>query len=827
MATEDKNNWREEDALANNAQEAVYRAAFPAYRVFIFGKEVSGDVAEVRVNHAGGSQDRSPGTCSITLVNPQDKYIIDHSDMIALSNSRDTLVSSLGQQIEDFKGSRSVLSTLYGSNNVAEYADLLKLASASTQRIIGEQISAEETSVVEELYELLQKGGPKDYLVEWSENLLYSDWIKYEVVQDKAKFRVNASLQTVYSEYYYPEEEPPAFDVTYEYPYQEGDCIFHPNDPIRIAFRDPFDPRIWYWMFTGFVDSFTEDSGVNQESIVTVTGTDVSKVARYSLVQMNTGILDEEIRDVFKDIPAFQGSAAATRVIAWAEIFKGFSIFEILELLFFGLDSFKGALDATTDRFIANLGDAEAKTYLVQNTNKTQDAVDAMSLVKVRETIKELRKGNKQNRFDGAHVPPVSTPRGVSFKRKNSRYGTWAFFVGDEIDDSDLAIDGRHFSLGDLRELNEILHHRVKTGDLDDMAVEGTPLALASSMDLERVITTIGTDIETYPVGGGSVVYVAPSTLGTKLKNDLLDKTVANTVSLHSEFKDRLSFLYDLAERIEFCCYATPRGDMVFEMPFYDFDTWMFEDTDYHLSNNKISTKVKGVNQLIGQIEDRTRTSGYSLEDVWSMMELERHRELANEGFTLDQIDPLDFNYLQHFTIEQHEQLGYSNSMNDQGMLTAYRAKPNPLASQETIKFEGLKYQYAPAPGLAPMLGFRIDDASAWEFTETEEAAKAFAALNLRRANANSRNIGLQIVPHFGLMVNRPLYWRKRNYMANIVSCQHSIVWNSSCDTAVNLNQVRGWTGSLDSEKLEEFAHFGGDTPFNLARIVFKKRKGA
>src|SRR4030042_439392 len=109
------------------ATEGIYRAAFPAFRIFIFGQEVSGDVAEVRVNQSGGSQDRSPSTCSFSLVNVSDKYILDHDDMIAISNSRDNLVAYLEQNVDDYKKSSKYLTDSIGqeSSVVQEFLRLL------------------------------------------------------------------------------------------------------------------------------------------------------------------------------------------------------------------------------------------------------------------------------------------------------------------------------------------------------------------------------------------------------------------------------------------------------------------------------------------------------------------------------------------------------------------------------------------------------------------------------------------------------------------------------------------------------------------------------
>jgi len=800
------------------ATDGIYRAAFPAFRVFVFGQEVSGDVAEIRVNHAGGSLDRSPGNCAITLVNPLDKYILDHDDMLALSNSRETLVSTLEKNVQDYKGTEQYLRGTAGEDPTV-LKEFLRLITAQPGKY------AELTAEVEAAYGALETA-QLNYQQYWEEGKV-PDGIKYEVIKEKAFKLSQADEEDIkwHIEKFGEDFDFSNFNFKYIYPFQEGDSVFHPNDPIRVAFRDPFNPRIWYWMFTGFLDSATEDVGVNQESLVTITGTDVSKMARYSLIQLDTGILDQSIRDLFANVPGIAGTTAETKFVPMQQLFAGFTIFEILELLFFGLNTFIGSLDETTDRFIAGLSEEDIRTYLMDNLGKSPSDVDSMSPTERIALLREFRLELKASRFTGANIPPISTPQGITFKRRNNKYGTHAYFVGDEIDDLDAAIGGAdsHISHGNLKKLNDVIHHRVRREDLVNMSADAAPTSWDARP--EEIITEIGTNPDKYPVGGGRVIYVAPSTLGSQLEKGALDETVVNSVAMHSEFKDRLTFLYDLAERIEFCCYATPKGDMVFEMPFYDFDPWLFDDEDFHISNAEIQAEVSIDQKLLSEWE---ASSDYTEDELKEMLSLRTRIELEREGFLLDDEDVEDFSYINHFTIEKHETLGYSNSMNDQGMITAYRALPNIIRNYEQGNDPNSRvYEYVVAPGLAPILGFRLAEGSPWGFTTGQTTARLYAALELRRTNAEARNLGLQIVPKFGLMVNRPLYWRQRNYIANIVSSQHSIVWNSSCDSMINLNHVKGWTGSLDGDKMEKFIYFGGDMPFNLSRLVFKKQGGS
>ena len=69
-------------------RDAVYKAGFPAYKVFIYGEEISADVMSVRINQSGGSLERSPSTVSISLANPMEKYTLTHNDMIYVGRAK-------------------------------------------------------------------------------------------------------------------------------------------------------------------------------------------------------------------------------------------------------------------------------------------------------------------------------------------------------------------------------------------------------------------------------------------------------------------------------------------------------------------------------------------------------------------------------------------------------------------------------------------------------------------------------------------------------------------------------------------------------------------
>jgi hypothetical protein len=335
---------------------------------------------------------------------------------------------------------------------------------------------------------------------------------------------------------------------------------------------------------------------------------------------------------------------------------------------------------------------------------------------------------------------------------------------------------------------------------------------------IDNIISTVGTDLTNFPVGCGYVFYLGPAKLGADLSRNVMDKGLTQSISLHSTFRDRLSMIYDLAERIEFRFYATPRGDLVFEMPFYDFGPEYFATGGFetrHFETDNIGQIYK---DIFGQeYSGKYGTSAAAL----TTMQIQAESQGANFELN-DYTKQPKFDYLKEFTIEQYDQLNYSNTLTDEGVYTVFLTTQMTIAALATAGGADIhSTQPAYARGLIPTLGARVGSGDVFGFIDTAEGAEAFSALKLNQINAEARNLSISTVPKFSLMVNRPVFWRQRNYYANIVSLQHSIVWNGDdCSTTINLNQVRGWTGEIDASGLPVHAHFGGNRPFNLAEFL-------
>lgn len=811
---EDKDkNYGLEEILSSGS---VVRTMYPSYRVFIYGKEVTNDVTSVRVNNAGGSAERTAGSCLITLNNKNDRYVITHEDMFSIAKSMSaynkyidgTIKQSDYDAIDEFQHlNRDMFDAL--SSEVGEIDDVTSGIDGRNEILQKELMDYKER-------EHNRLSIAFDSETPWME-------IKKEVITEKLRYTSRVEATNYDSELIkYPE------GIIYDYPFQEGDCVFHQNDPVRVAFRDPFDARIWYWMFTGFVTTFTEDKDVNKNSVVTLGFTDVSKMARYSMIQFNTGFMDPNVEKSFKE--QLQ-TVANSGVIPFQQIFEGFTIFEILETIFFGSKSTSNIIDEFITREITSMDDISKRDYLLNNIGMTPGELDEIMFTFgedfgfvepeiIDAKIKKHKQSGRIKRLDTLNMPAVSSPRNVEFKRKEDRIGINYYYYQYDETESNRHDKALGTGIKDLNEWNEIIHHRVRESDILDMLATDSSLPSglnASNMKIDDVITTIGTDLERYPVGGGKVYYFVPATLNTTL-GDVFDRGFGSISSMNSHFRDRLSFVYDLAETIDFRFYATPKGDLVFEMPFYDFDpsdfTGKYGISDKHDINKDYSYTYM---DLFGHAYD----GKYDNVEMLTNLSFEATSESSDiEIYNYE--NQAEFNWARAFTIEEHEQLNFSNTSTDEGVLTIYRAQPKPFENQssmnESIKFA---YQKAEAKHLIPTLGYRIKDGNSWGFISGDRAAQFYCALMLNRSNAEARNLNVPVVANFGCMVNRPIFWRTRNYYANIVSLQHSIVWNSSISTDINMNQIRGWGGKLDEYGKPIHSHFGnGNRPFNMAELL-------
>jgi len=259
------------------------RHAFPAYKVYIFGADVTEDVLEISVkNHTG----KSPNICTVTLANELDKYIMTTKDMF------------------NFFGP-DVYESMY-----QKYFKLIEKegAEAADKAYATGQIA--ETEVLSRL-----------------ENIYPA--IKRQVLLSK----IDAKIPGIKQPDVAGKDNTHIRQLTgnaFRYPFQAEDPIFHAEDPIRVFLRDPFNPAKWYHGFTGFLSDFDDHVDENNQRILTITAEGPLKILRYARMATNPGIVDVSAVAEMED--------AATDRSFWNEGFYDITLPEYMFALIFGND---------------------------------------------------------------------------------------------------------------------------------------------------------------------------------------------------------------------------------------------------------------------------------------------------------------------------------------------------------------------------------------------------------------------------------------------------------------------------------------------------------
>jgi len=746
------------------------RHAFPAYRVFLYGFDVTNDVTAVNIKNHVGNQ---PNTCSITLINERDKYLLTTEDMFFLTGidpkrvqvrSRDIGVTQIGEEVADLACQRS------------------------------DQYAASDTTTAD--YRLSNSASVKSKIF-----FLKQAHTKITVDNIDAKGNTIGRIRRS------------------RYPYADGVPIFHPNDPLRIFLRDPFNPTIWYYGFSGLLTDITDDCSVNNQKVLNISSEDPTKLFRYARVYSNPGLIDSNTRTL----------ADQAQYSAFSNPLANKTLTEIIDFIVFGTQrepifetlliappniteadaqkraieaGFIGQIDTTRysptssieeiretltdaqrrdlDSYIkrrgedrTRLGELQKEAFAIDFVNRFGDRVqrrfgisgigsfkpakdtDRVELrARVEEEIQTLRAtiqvppaeatgqdtvvSGQQNRS----VMQVAQNR-VSDARlalESPYVGAHVFGLsingGDTLPDGLVPVSLQQWEgitswpvqLSDIHTLinkdTDEADYRLRTGERLGKSV--------SEATTEDLITLIGEDPVNFPVDGGRVFMLLPSG-AESIGNDVVGLELVQSYNMKSESQNFLQLLYEALARIEFVFYATPKGDLIVEFPLYDFD-------------------------------------------------------------------PDDFGVFErNYIVELDDQFATSSTFSDAAVRTIAAVPVAPSRHTQTSNeiMANLSDVVVKLPALFPVYGTRQERGNAKGRIRTEEAARIYANIMLNRVNADAHSVGLPIVPRFACGLNRPYLWKLRNHIGTSADVSHSLAWNGGWRTSVGLRYLRGWTGMM------------------------------
>lgn len=547
------------------------RHAFPAYRIFIFGIDVTEDVLDVDVNWDVG---RAPNTCTFTLANPDDKYIFTSQDLLTLFKDTQDIVDSFIEEASNLQQSN----LNEGNINIDDTIDFQNINDQIIQSAI-ENIQLLRPDIKRRVVE-------KKFTVK-SENISATELDGSESAQ--GILIGNAA----------------------RYPFSAEDPIWHPNDPIRVFYRDPFNPARWYHMFAGFASDFQDEVDENNQKLLVISGEGPTKLLRYARITTNPGVIDiNAVADSERD--------AVLRTV-WQSGFSNITLPELMFAIIFG-----------------NNPDDDTKFSIRRDTEK-ETAIS-------------------KSRFGGVGHFNLEKSGVLEFGPPST---------GGNEDALQSVQSVSITSIDSLQAWQSLIDHEVKITDLADMAIpefngeslfsevirfaDGTP-------DPRSVITILGERPDIFPTDGGRLLLLIPASFHPQTNREILLKDMIRNFRLQTEFSSRLGIIYDTIDNIEFLFYESPKGDLICEFPLYDFDPkdWNVEDKISHQQfengdlseNDDVDRGPFGSRYIISKKNTYNFSRQYSDEKVrtqmvsyWSLIQ-----QLDETGDTRDIIKPVVIN---------------------------------------------------------------------------------------------------------------------------------------------------------------------------------------
>lgn len=711
----------------NQVTQAKY--AYPKYKVYIFGIDVTDDVTSISREFHDGT---APNTCMIQLQSPGSRYITTTADVASLRLAED---SRFNADLSQFQAVGEVSGQDPGV------------------KVPGAQIRRLPDAKKINLPWMRNPNKPDDESVVKFDSALPLDPIKSKILA--AKFGVTQSfdaslrkdvfgksISTIDRQYY--------GRSLVRYPFADGSPIFHPNDPVRVFMRDPFDPSRWYHHFAGLVSDMVEQVGSNNEQELTIQAEDPTKILRYTRIFTNPGVLDAKriIQEEDLKVQSFN-----------AHYFKGFDLPEIVFTVIFGPDKTgaeklqqrvngkAGGTPSPLNTKLRGVGHfaydlSQVYTFGPQGEFTQENAVRAQE-----------RAGGRQRDILTTNIYTTKPPEQLG------SLAEWQYLIDNEVTQNDLYTMAREEDR--------------KSGVIPGRIQAAQKLGADGLIDIEWVIDYIGTNTDLYLIDGGRVLILLPNSLGPGNKVVALNDFIAS-YPMNSEWNSAAEVLYDMVGRLEFSMYCTPRGDLVIEPPLYDL-----KPDDFGMEP---VSEPGGAVKLTG----------------------------AREVFPSRPRGPFGPNYV----IRTRDTISLESAYSDDKVHTIAVVAKEIFPGWETLPNTSIigDLIVVTRPELIPIYGARQLPSTSRQYVSSNEGASYFANIRLNEVNADAHSAVIQIDTNIKLYPNRPVYVQKRNFMATIRRVQDKIVWGArgSMDTTLDVGYVRSWKGEVDANDVPIYETIGG-----------------
>lgn len=771
---------------------AEIRAYFPAWRVFIFGVDVTEDVTRCVVNYTG-SKSRAPSTAEIELTNGgtrgklgqndddslqprptynNDRYVITENDILTLYGAEDELpnirfpdakdvleeLNRSRSAVLDFSESSAALPSLSealtilrpdlatgdaGTNEQIALANLGGLTAAEFQqeaarrlvRINRAREITEARTANQVLTRTAQSQTDLDRIIRERIAASILDPIKRRVLNRKFNIRQQLDVQPNLVDSFDQQAVAPLPQLTGQalrYPFQVGDSIFHTNDQVRIFWRDPTTTDRWFHMFAGFVSDYTDIVDENDQRIVRFRIEDATRILRYARITTNPGILD------------IDQVAVATDSITRTFFNDGFANLTLPQFLFtvvFGANK-AGTLELTGT---SNIEGVRSFANLRVGVN------DSSSSILLEDAVGSFN-------FDRSFVA-IFGPQDAEGQADRERGA-----LSDQFPSATIDTLGQYQALVD----HQVYFSDLRNLSLPETAVQQRVTALQADIRKradgtyvnEDIVKVIGEHPELFPVDFGRLIFLVPGSLGPGTNRDLLLQDIIG-VNTQTTWRTRLGLIYDVMERVDFSFFASPKGDILCEMPLYDFEPDDFGDTSID-----IGEFVNQRSNLRYDVEtDRERGPFAPAYRVAKRDTQNWERSFIDENVRTQMVGIYSL-------IQPFAQLGTSADIGKVAPVNLY--------------------------GLMPQFGVRSEMIEPRGIIANENAARVYANVKLNQVNANAKQAKVEIMPRVQLgFPNRPMEFEERTFVATTESITHNLVWGLQGDMTTNIDvlYVRAWGG--------------------------------
>lgn len=563
-----------------------------------------------------------------------------------------------------------------------------------------------------------------------------------------------------------------------EYQIYSGSTCFHSQDTVRIFLQDPYDPYVWYYGFSGYLTDDSDVIDVNGNKTVEFTFEDVTRPFKYSRIAINPQISNPE------------ALASINDTIIYAGFKEGFSQLSVPESLFFQVFGGEPLYISNEDLNLSAKeptvssagveGPRARKIEYIQGVGNFDLLNSSIFILGKEENVAlapanpdDLKKGERKfyQMIEQFVIRDFNLQQYQSAVDHRVKYEDLKLVREDG--DSDFT-ELRRYWYQDI--INQV--ERDKQSGILNLTIEDSPIW--------NTMTYIGENEDVYPVSG-RLIMLFPGSLNPTTNTKVLVEDVASYSFNQSNFQTRFSIMKLYADRLDFSFYASPRGDLIFEMPLYDFhpDDFGLDETIPAGANRGIYTQIenngRGWPEYIGTQSSR---------DVY-------------------ELDAKDFSgpsYAHAFTIAKNHQIGtYSRSFSDAAIrtlvTTGYYNIQGFLVGGESRGALGTNIGEV-AEALIPSFGIRHEIVNPHAYISTPEAAKLYAGIQLNKMNSAAMQIRVDIDAKFDLFLNRPIRIQEREILGTLRSVTHEIdVGGRSISTSnIQLDNTRIWTGGINKK---------------------------